>query len=256
MKALVTGASSGIGKEIAIYLSELGCELIITGRQKEELEKLQLELPTKTKIVVIDLADEKKIKDLYMIVKNENIDILVNNAGFGLFGPAQDTDLLTELKMIDVNIKAVHILTKMFLKDMLKKDKGYILNVSSSAGLLKGGPLMSTYYATKSYVTSFSLAIYEELRRQKSNVKISVLCPGPVDTNFNKTAGVSFKLKSLDAKYVARYAIRKMYKDNKLLIIPGTKVKIGLFLSRFVPTKTLLKITYKLQKRKTKWDTK
>lgn len=256
MKALVTGASSGIGKEMAIYLSELGCDLIIVGKDKEKLEETGKLLKTSTKIVVIDLADEKKIKDLYMIVKNENIDILINNAGFGLFGDYNETDLLTELKMIDVNIKAVHILTRMFLKDMVKKDNGFILNVSSSAGLLKGGPLMSTYYATKNYVTAFSLAIYEELRRNKSNVKISVLCPGPVNTNFNQVAGVKFNLKSLDARFVARYAIRKMYKDNKLIIIPGTKVKLGIFFSRFLPTKTLLKITYKIQRRKNKWNTK
>jgi len=252
MKALVTGASSGIGREIALYLSELGCDLIIAGRNKEKLEEVQRLVKTSTKIVVIDLADEKKIKDFYMIVKNENIDILVNNAGFGLFGDYLEADLLTELKMIDVNIKAVHILTRMFLKDMVKKDKGYILNVASSAGLLKGGPLMSTYYATKSYITSFSFAIYEELRRNKSNVKISVLCPGPVKTNFNNVAGVKFAMKSLDARYVARYAIRKMYHDHQLIIIPGFKVKLGVFFSRFLSVKRLLKITYKIQRRKRK----
>ena len=152
MKALVTGASSGIGKEMAIYLSELGCELILVARDKEKLEEVQNKLKTKSKIVVIDLANEKKIKDLYMIVKNENIDILINNAGFGLFGDYDSVDLLTELEMIDVNVKAVHILTRMFLRDMNKRGTGYIMNVASSAGLLKGGPLMSTYYATKSYL--------------------------------------------------------------------------------------------------------
>lgn len=252
MKALVTGASSGIGKEMAIYLSELGCDLIIVARDKDKLEELQQQLKTKVKIVVIDLANEKKIKDLYMIAKNENIDILINNAGFGLFGNYENVDLLTELEMIDVNIKAVHILTRMFLKDMNKKESGYIMNVASSAGLLKGGPLMSTYYATKGYVVDFTLALYEELRRKKSNVKVSVLCPGPVKTNFNNVAGVKFNLKSLDAKYVARYAINKMFNDKKLLIIPGTMTRLGLFFSRFLSTKTLLKITYNIQEKKTK----
>lgn len=250
MKALITGASSGIGKEMAIYLSELGCDLILAARDKDKLEELQKELKTKVQIIVIDLANEKKIKDLYMIVKNENIDILINNAGFGLFGDYENVDLLTELNMIDVNVKAVHILTRMFLRDFAKKNSGYILNVASSAGLLKGGPLMSTYYATKSYVVSFSLAIYEELRRKNSNVKISVLCPGPVSTNFNDVAGVKFNLKSLSAKYVARYAITKMLRKNKLIIIPGFSTKVGVFLTRFLPTKTLLKITYKIQEKK------
>lgn len=252
MKALITGASSGIGRELAIYLSELGFDLIIVARDKEKLESLADEIKTKVKIVVIDLADEKRAKDLYMITKNEKVDFLINNAGFGAFGDYDEVELLNELKMIDLNIKAVHILTRMFLKDMVKRNKGYILNVASSAGLLKGGPLMSTYYATKGYVVNFTLAISEELRRNKSKVKVSVLCPGPVDTNFNNVAGVKFGISSLSAKYVARYAIDKIVSKNQLLIVPGVKVRMGIFFSRFISTKKLLKITYKIQKRKKK----
>lgn len=250
MKALVTGASSGIGREIAIYLSELGFDLILAARSKSELEELQSSLKTKVKIVVIDLASEKSAKDLYMVCKNENINLLVNNAGFGLFGDYNSAVLSKELEMIDLNIKSLHILTRMFLKDMVKKDKGYILNVASSAGLLKGGPLMSTYYATKGYVVDFTLAISEELRRNKSKVKVSVLCPGPVTTNFNKVAGVKFNISSLSARNVARYAIDSIIKNNKLVIVPGFKVKMGVFFSRFVSRKRLLKITYNIQRRK------
>ena len=252
MKALITGASSGIGREMAIYLSELGFDLVLASRDKEKLEQLQSSLKTKVKVVVIDLADEKHAKDLYMVCKNENIDVLINNAGFGLFGDYNSVSLLTELNMIDVNIKAVHILTRMFLKDMVKKNKGYILNVASSAGLLKGGPLMSCYYATKSYVTSFTLAIAEELRRNKSKVRVSVLCPGPVDTNFNNVAGVKFNIGSLSARYVARYAIDKFLREGKIVIVPGFKVKMGIFFSRFVSIKRLLRITYNIQRRKKK----
>ena len=252
MKALITGASSGIGRELAIYLSELGFDLIIVARDKEKLEQLADELKTKVKIVVIDLADEKRAKDLYMITKNEKVDFLINNAGFGSFGDYNETELLNELKMIDLNIKAVHILTRMFLKDMIKRNKGYILNVASSAGLLKGGPLMSTYYATKGYVVDFTLALSEELRRNKSKVKVSVLCPGPVDTNFNNVAGVKFGISSLSARYVARYAIDKIISKNQLLIVPGFKVRMGIFFSRFISTERLLKITYRIQKRKKK----
>ena len=252
MKALVTGASSGIGKEMAYYLDKLGYDLILVARDKVKLEEVQNKLSKKSKIVIIDLANEKKIKDLYMLVKNENIDLLINNAGFGLFGDYEDVDLLKELEMIDVNVKAVHILTRMFLKDMDKRGSGRIINVASSAGFLKGGPLMSTYYATKSYVVSFSLAIYEELRRKNSNVKISVLCPGPVDTNFNNVAGVKFNIKSLTAEYVAKYAINQSLKNNKLIIVPGTATKLGVLVTRFLPTKLILKITYKIQERKNK----
>ena len=250
MKALITGASSGIGKEMAIYLSELGCDLILVARDKEKLEELRDYLKTKVQIVVIDLANEKRIKDLYMLTKNEDIDILINNAGFGLFGDYEHVDLLTELNMIDVNVKAVHILTRMYLKDFAKKNKGYILNVASSAGLLKGGPLMSCYYATKAYIVSFTEALYEELRRNKSHVKVSLLCPGPVKTNFNKVANVNFNIKQLDAKYVARYAINNLLRGNKLLIVPGFSIRLGVFLTRFLPVKFILKITYNIQKRK------
>ena len=250
MKALITGASSGIGREMAIYLSSLGFDLILVSRSKEKLEEISSELKTKVKLVVIDLASEKHAKDLYMITKNENIDLLINNAGFGLFGDYNEVNLTTELKMIDLNVKAVHILTRAFLKDMTKKNKGAILNVASSAGLLKGGPLMSTYYATKGYVVDFTLAIYEELRRNKSKVQIGVLCPGPVRTNFNDVAGVEFNLSSLDAKCVARYAIDKFLKDKKTIIVPGFSVRMGIFFTRFLSRKKLLKITYKMQRRK------
>lgn len=250
MKALITGASSGIGKDMAIYLSKCGFDLILCGRNKEALEEIQKSLKTKIKIIIIDLSDEKKVKDLYMITRNENIDVLINNAGFGLFGDYNSCDLKTELKMIDVNIKAVHILTRMFLKDMIKKNKGYILNVASSAGLLRGGPLMSTYYATKGYVVDFTLAISEELHHNKSNVKVGILCPGPVNTNFNNTAGVKFNISSLSSRYVAKYAIDKFLREGKTVIIPGFKVKVGIFFSRFLSIKKLLKITYKIQRKK------
>lgn len=250
MKALITGASSGIGKEMAKYLSSLGWDLILVSRNKEKLEDLTSNLTTKVKLVVLDLEDEKHVKDLYMLTKNEDIDLLINNAGFGLFGDYEDVTLSKELGMIDLNIKAVHILTRMFLKDMVKRDSGYILNVASSAGLLQGGPLMSTYYATKGYVVDFTLATYEELRRKKSNVKIGVLCPGPVDTNFNNVAGVNFSLSSLSAEKVAKYAIDQFLNKNKLVIVPGFKVRMGVFFSKFLPRKRLLKTTYNIQRKK------
>ena len=151
-----------------------------------------------------------------------------------------------EMNMVDLNVKCLHILTKLFVNNENTK---YIMNVASSAGLMKGGPLMSGYYATKSYVCSYSFALYEELRRRGVDKHISVLCPGPVNTNFNKVANVKFNIKSLEAPEVAKYAIDKMFK-NKLLIIPGTTVRLGVFFSRFLPLKTLLKITYKIQDKK------
>ena len=246
MKALITGASSGIGKEMAIYLSELNYDLIIVARSKNKLVELKNNVKTKVDIYEYDLSDINNVYKLYDNVKDENIHVVVNNAGYGLFESYSDNNLDDELNMIDLNVKCVHILTKLFVNN--KKTK-YILNVASSAGLMKGGPLMSTYYATKSYVCNYTFAIYEELRKNGIDKVISILCPGPVNTNFNKRANVKFNLKQLDAKYVARYGIDKLFK-KKLIIIPGFTVKLGVFFSRFLSTKQLLKFTYKIQERK------
>ena len=246
MKALITGASSGIGKEMAIYLAKLGYDLIVVSRNKKKLNEIKNEISTDLIIYDYDLSIISNCFKLYDNVKDEKIDIIINNAGFGLFESYRDNNLMDELNMIDLNVKCLHILTKLFVNN---KNVKYILNVASSAGLTKGGPLMSTYYATKSYVCSYSCALYEEMRRNKDDKVISVLCPGPVDTNFNKRANVKFNLKSLSAKYVAKYAIDKMF-QKKLIIIPGTSVKLGMFFMKFVPTKVLLKMTYKMQERK------
>ena len=143
------------------------------------------------------------------------------------------------------------MITKLFLKDMIRRNNGYILNVSSSASF-QAGPLMATYYASKAYVTRLTVAIYEELRRKKSKVHVSCLCPGPVKTNFNNVANVEFAMKGLDSDYVAKYAIDKMLKKNKLIIIPGFKMKMAIFFNRFVSNKFAAKVIYKVQKRKEK----
>lgn len=250
MKALVTGASSGIGLEISKYLDSIGYEIILVARDKEKLESVAKTLTHKPKIIVMDLQQVEDIKSLYVLVKNDDIDILVNNAGFGLFGNFTETDLSKELNMIDINIKAVHILTKLFLKDMKRKNKGYILNVASSAAF-QSGPLMATYYSTKSYVYRLTEAINYENKKDKVNVQVSCLCPGPVDTNFNKVAGVRFSVKPLKADYVAKYAVDQMLK-GKMLIIPGFKMKCAKFFGRFVSDKKLMSITYRIQKKKVK----
>ena len=250
MKALITGASSGIGLDMARYLSTKGYELILVSRNKEKLEQIQEHLPTKVTIIVADLSNEQRVKDLYVLAKKENIDILINNAGLGDFGYLTDTDLNKDLELINTNIKAVHILTKHIVKDMEKRNTdAYILNVSSSAAF-QPGPLMSTYYATKGYVYQLTEALYYEQKKKKTKVHVSVLCPGPVETNFNNVAGVKFSVKPLKSSYVAKYAIDKMFKD-KMLIIPGFKMKCAKFFSRFVSDKFMLKIIYNIQKKKT-----
>ena len=250
MKALVTGASSGIGESIAYELSKRGYDLILVARDKKNLERVSKNIKTKSRIIICDLSNKENVIGLYEQTKKENIDVLVNNAGFGLFGYFDSTNLDRELEMINVNITAVHILTKLFLKDFIKRDSGHILNVASSAGFM-AGPKLSTYYATKNYVLKLTEAIYEELRRKKSNVHISALCPGPVDTNFNNIANGSFVIDGISKEYVAKYAVEKMFK-NKLVIIPKFSIKLAVFATRILPLKLLIRINYKIQDLKTK----
>lgn len=248
MKALITGASSGLGKDFAVKLSNMGYDLILVSRNKKELEKVANNVKSKVQIEILDLSSKENCIKLFN--KHKNIDLLINNAGYGLFGEFSKTSLDKELNMIDLNINAVHILTKLYLQEMIKKDEGRILNVASTAAFLPG-PLMSTYYSTKSYVYSLTTAIFEELRRIKSNVKISVLCPGPVNTNFNNIAEVNFSIKGLSSDYVTSYAINKMFK-NKLVIIPGFTNKLAKIACKISSLKLQLKVDYRIQKRKEK----
>ena len=247
MKALITGASNGLGKDFAKELSKKGYDLVLVARSKDKLETLKRELKTYIEIEVMDLSIKENVFKLYNKYKGE-IDLLINNAGFGLFGKFTDTDLDTELNMIDLNVTAYHILTKLFLQDFIKKNNGRILNVASSAAF-EPGPLMTTYYSTKSYVYNMTMGIYEELRRAKSKVKIHVLCPGPVDTGFNDRAHVRFGVKSQKSIDVVKHTLKKM-DQNKLIIIPGLTIKLGVFANRILPRKTIIKFTYKIQKSK------
>lgn len=248
MKALITGASSGIGKNMAYVLANKGIDLILVARNKDELLKIKANVKVNVLVIELDLLKEKNVFKLYEMCKDRNIDILINNAGFGLFGLFTETDLARELEMIDLNIKAYHILTKLFLKDFVEKDNGYILNVASSAGFM-AGPRLSTYYATKNYVLKLTMAINEELRQSGSNVVVSALCPGPVNTNFNKVAHGEFSIKEASPKYVAEYAINKLFK-KKMIIIPTFRIKLGIFLLRILPYRIQLIYCYHIQGKK------
>ena len=246
MRALITGASSGIGRDIAKELSQKGYDLILVARNLEKLNEVKEKLETNIETVSMDISNPENCKQLYE--KYKDIDILVNNAGFGDCGYFDKTNLEKELQMINTNIVAYHVLTKLYLKDMKAKNSGKILNVASIAGFMPG-PLMATYYSTKNYVVRFSESIREELRRKKSKVQISILCPGPVDTNFNKVADVEFALKGLSSEYVAEYAINKFLK-GKFYIVPGWKIKLARLGAKLAPASFVAKISYNMQKRK------
>ena len=254
MIALVTGASSGIGRDIARELARRGYNIIAVARNKELLQNLKKELEQNYKIKVdiisMDLIDKNGCKNLRKDVKNKygTIDILVNDAGFGECGYFTQTNLEKELGMIDTNIVALHILTKLFLQDMVEKDMGRILNVASIAGFMPG-PLMATYYSTKAYVVRLTQSIRHELFRKKSNVKISALCPGPVATNFNKVADVKFNLVEADSKKVANYAVKKMLK-GRTLIFPSFFIWIARIMAKILPDQILAFVCFYAQKRK------
>lgn len=250
MKVLVTGASSGIGRDMAREFAERKYDLIIASRDEKRLNELKTELEVQYKVnvkpITVDLSNEENCINLYE--NNKDIDILVNNAGFGVFGEFTKTDLQKELDLIKTNIVAVHILTKLYLKDMAKKDNGIILNVSSIAGSMPG-PLMCAYYSSKAYVLRLSEGIREELKKKKSKVKICVLQPGPVNTNFNNVAGVKFNLSSKTSEYVAKYAVSKMLK-GKFNIVPGFTIKCAKFMSKITPDFIVAKICYHMQEKK------
>ncbi len=247
--ALITGASSGIGKEFAYQLANLGYSLILVARREERLKKISEEINNDCIIIETDLSKEEDIIKLYEQTKDLNIKILINNAGFGECGNYLKTNLDKEIAMIDVNVKAVHYLTKLYLNLMQDKNDTYILNVASIAGLMPAGPYMATYYASKSYVTSLTRAIQKELKDNKIQTYIGCLCPGPVQTEFNKVANVKFSLKGITSKKCVSYALKKMFK-KKTIIIPTFIIKMAYYLSRISPSKLTIYITSKQQKRK------
>lgn len=254
MIALVTGASSGIGRDIARELAKKHYNLIVAARNEKALNELKEELENKYKVSVdvqiADLTDRDRCVNLHEYVKEkyQNIDVLVNNAGLGDCGEFTKTELSKDLTMIDTNITALHILTKLFLKDMCEKNSGHILNVASIAGFMPG-PLMATYYSTKAYVVRLTQSIRQELFMKHSKVKISALCPGPVSTNFNKVANVKFNLIEQNSEFVAKYAVFKMFR-NRTLIFPSLFVWIGRLLFKILPDQISAFICYFAQRRK------
>lgn len=247
--ALITGASSGIGEEFAKRLAKENYHLILVARRRDRLETIKDQLPCECDIICADLSLKEECLRVVDVVKDLPIEVLINNAGFGDCSYFLDGQLDKELQMIDVNIQAMHILTKEILKIMVKNDRGYLLNVASSAGLIPAGPYMATYYATKAYVTSFTQAIAQELKEKGSHVYIGALCPGPVATEFNQVAEVEFALKGISAQYCVDYALKKM-KKKKVLIIPTWTMKFSIFMIRFIPRSLYIRIVSHQQKRK------
>lgn len=254
MKALITGASSGLGRDMAISLSKRGYDIIAVARRKDRLEDLKKELTTDVEILCLDVTRAEDVAQI--AARLDEVDVFINNAGFGVFGDLCSSNLDAELSMIDTNVKAVHILTKLAAQKFKARSSGYILNVASIAAFFPG-PLFAAYYGSKAYVFRLTQALREELRQAKSAVRVSVLCPGPVKTEFEQVAKVSFgrgdepgrDLIIADSRKVAEYAIKKMLR-GRLIIVPGALMKIAVFFRRILPEKTLCKALYLLQSKK------
>ncbi len=246
MRALITGASSGIGRDMARVLAEKGYDLVLTARRADRLEALKEELSLKVKVEVLcfDLSSKESCYALYE--QAGEIDVLINNAGFGLFGDFLETDLDKELSMLHVNVRAMHILMKLYLADFVRRDSGYILNVASAAGFMPGGPMLDAYYATKAYILNLSRSVSKGLSKRKSRVVVSALCPGPVQTEFEAVAGVDFASVGKSSMSVAQYAIRGLFR-GKRVIVPGVIFKLGRFITRLLPDGVLLSAAYVIQ---------
>ncbi|WP_027208282.1 SDR family NAD(P)-dependent oxidoreductase [Butyrivibrio hungatei] len=249
--AFITGATSGLGAEFARRYAKEGYRLILTGRRTRRLCALKEELGTECLIITADVSDEANCKKLLEEIADEEIDVFINNAGFGTAGSFLETDLEKEISIVKVNDIAMHILFKGVLVKMQKQGHGTILNVASSAGLLPAGPYMATYYASKAYVTSLTKAVACELKEIGSSVYVACLCPGPVDTEFNMNADVSFSLKGITAEKCVDECLKGMRK-KKAVIIPTLRMKVALYGSRFVTQSFVIKMTAGQQKKKTR----
>lgn len=252
--ALITGASSGIGKEFCRIHAEKGGYLVVVARRKDKLEELKGELEEKfginVKVIVKDLTLPSAALEIYDEVKQAGVEIdyLINNAGFGWRGKFYECEWESNLDMINLNIIALTALTRFFLPDLVKRNEGRILNVSSTASLM-AGPLQAAYYATKAYVTSFSNAIAEEL--YDTNVTVTALLPGATETEFAKTSGMD-KTNLFENTFSARSVAEDGYKamlDGKLNIISGVTFMQKMMMAAipFIPKKKFLKQIRQMQ---------
>lgn len=259
--ALITGASAGIGLELARCFARGGFDLVLVARREEKLHEIAQELEERhgiaAHVLAADLSDASSILRLVQVLAEREIiiDVLVNNAGFAEYGPFADSDAETMQRVLAVNIGALTLLSRALLPSMIQSARRdgrrrRILNVGSAAGFLPG-PLMAVYYASKAYVLSLSEALGAELRAQ--NVSVTCLCPGPVRTEFQSVSGMELSQASrsieLDAATVARLGYRACLR-GQALVIPGIFTQIGAFVPRLLPRQTLVQLVRRVQERK------
>jgi hypothetical protein len=252
--ALITGASSGIGRELAHIHAATGGDLVLVARSTQKLNELKIELESKYKVIAVvitkDLIAPNATQELYDEVKSLDIEVdyLINNAGFGGIGKFLERKLEEDVNMIQLNVVALTQLTHLFASDFVNRGRGKVLNVSSTASLIPG-PLQATYYATKAFVTSFSNALSEELRG--TGVTVTNLMPGATDTDFGKVSGMD-KTKLFDAPVSALQVAQDGYEamlSGDIDIISGLTFsqKLLMKMMPFMPKKMVLKQIREMQ---------
>ncbi len=256
--ALITGASSGIGAELAQCFAEGGFDLVLVARSRDKLERLAEELRGRfdrsVQVIVQDLSDPAATEELIRKLESRGIEVrvLVNNAGVGVYGPFLETDWEREREMIRLNMETLTRLTKALLPGMVRRGEGKILNVASTAAF-QPGPLMAVYYASKAYVLSFTEAIAEELRG--TGVTVTALCPGPTRTAFGSRAGFGtskvFQYGEMDAATVAREGYRGLMAGRKV-VIPGLSNRLLTGSVRVLPRGWVARIMEKIQRTRNK----
>lgn len=247
--AVITGASAGIGAEFTRQLSARGYNLMLVARRGERMRELAAKLPTECETFPADLSRPEECERLVQALQGRTVDLFINNAGFGDAGNFLETDLEKELSMLDVNVRALHILTKRMVQKMQRQGGGALLNVGSSAGLLPAGPHMATYYSTKSYVVSLTSAVAAELQAAHSPVYVGCLCPGPVDTEFNDRAGVVFALRGITPEFCVQEAMHGMM-HRRTIIVPSAFMRACTTAQKLLPASLLMPIVARQQKKK------
>jgi short-subunit dehydrogenase len=253
--ALITGASGGIGYELALLFARDGFDCILVARSQQKLEelaaRLESEFRVKTQVIPRDLSRPAAVDEIYeeVTARSVPVEALVNNAGFPVFGPFVETDLRAELEMLQVNVVALTALTKLFLRPMVERRSGRILNLASTAAFLPG-PLMAAYYASKAYVLSFSEALANELRG--TGVTVTALSPGPTRTGFQKRGAMEdsrlVQGNIADARSVALAGYRGMM-AGKTLVIPGFSNKLIPWVVRLSPRSVVPRVVHRMQER-------
>ena len=250
---MITGASSGLGEAISIELAKKGYNLKLIARSESKLMTLKKQLmqsyEIKVDVIVMDLLDETAVWSL-ITHHSKDVEVLVNNAGIGYLGTFDELSFDQHNQILQLNVKTLQMLTYYFLQQFKQQDKGYILNIASTAAF-SSGPLMASYYASKAYVLSLGEAISEELKQIKSNVIVSTCCPGPINTSFHQRANIKATRSMPSAQQVAKQAVEHLFKKKSLVIIGGDN-QLLIQLNRLMPRRLTRYLVYKNQVKKTR----